>query len=744
MDYQNMVNNENKKKVKKGEHGVATEERNELSGDRPLENPKDDRLGYASFAKHLAQAIREMVPAEGIVISINGPWGSGKTTVLNFIKFYLEQISEDNKAEVICFNPWWFSGWEDFTQGFFSEVSQTIDPRNKTVRQIKKILINLGKFVDRAPKPGGFLTDFIVKTFTWLSRLCVKTKPGIAELRRKAAELLQSQEQRFVVFIDDVDRLNADEVRELFRTIKAIAGLPNIVYVVAFDKQVVTSALGSMQGLSGKDYLEKIVQLPFDLPLPDRTSIRQILFERLDSALGPLDDSEFDQQRWANIFLDGIDPLIKTTRDIMRLCNSIRVSFAAVHGEVNPVDFIAIESIRIFLPDVYESIRTNREEFTGTSERNRYSDDQSSQKFHQAYLDSLDESLREPVKLLLQRLFPKLEKVSYARGFENEWRRQLRVCSDELFPVYFRLQLSKGEIGSVDMRLLLDAANDKAEVVRYLRSLISQKHRTGVTRARALLERLEDYTEKEIPEESIKPMLLALFDVGDELRAAEPERQEMYDFGVGMQIARIIYQLLKRLSEEDRFNLMKTAINEGQGIVTVIYEIDLHDRKTEKAQKNEDLTDVLFATSEIMEQLKKLAADRIAKEAEEGTLLKCVNLILVLHCWKMWDKSGKYQKWISTKKSHREFIVPLLTSSLGVSFSAGMGMFGLGDRVAKREYRIDLNFIEEFVELNETKQIIEKTLQKGNFSDRERLAMETFLKELKEKSKKENNKTNKR
>ena len=714
----------NKKDISDEDRRVK-EERNVLSGDKPLTNPEDDRLGYAPFTKHLTKALCEMVPSEGMVISINGPWGSGKTTVLNFIEYYLEQVPEKDRPKIVHFNPWWFSGGKDLVAEFFEEMMSTLNPEDETGRKILEGVVALCKIVGSAPIPYG-------QTLTQIGEAVKPRTESLHKLRKKVEQLLLDENVRFIVVIDDIDRLVVDEIRDIFKVVKAVANLPNMIYILAFDRNRVAKALEEFHLGSGKEYLDKIVQVPFDLPLPDKASIRQLLFERLDKVLGPLADSDFDQQRWANIYLDGIDPLIQTPRDVTRLCNAISVTFPAVQGEVNAVDFIAIEAIRLFLPDLYELIRANSDEFTGTSERNQSSDDQSKQKFHQAYLDSLDESLREPVKWLLQRLFPKLSKMSYASDFESEWRRQLRICSAEVFPVYFRLQLAEGDIGAGDMRRFLDISSDKTEVVKYLRPLIDQKHRTGITRARALLERLEDYTEKTIPEKNVKPILLALFDVGDELQAAEPERRKMYDYGAEIQIGRIVYQLLRRISEEDRFELIKKAVRECQGIATIIDEIRSLDQMAEKSQTSKGSSeDSCLLSSEKMQELKKLAVERMSGESENDLFFSSMNLGHILYCWKMWDKSDKYQKWVNNVRSRRDFIVPLLTSSLGVTFSAGMGMFGfLGDRVAKRGYRIDLKFIKEFVELDEIKPIVEATLKEGNLSARERLALETFLKAL--------------
>jgi predicted KAP-like P-loop ATPase len=88
-----------------------------LSGDRPKEHLADDRLGYARFAQSLARSIADLAPTEGIVLAVNGPWGSGKTTAVNMIVEAVGalQRSAPSGREIlpIRFNPWWFSEQED-------------------------------------------------------------------------------------------------------------------------------------------------------------------------------------------------------------------------------------------------------------------------------------------------------------------------------------------------------------------------------------------------------------------------------------------------------------------------------------------------------------------------------------------------------------------------------------------------------------------------------------------------------
>src|SRR5690242_2661839 len=94
----------------------------QLSADKPVLTPDQDRLGYKEFARALATSITYMAPQEGLVMAIYGPWGSGKTTVLNFITHFINEMPESERAVVIQFNPWWFSGHEDLVRIFFGQL----------------------------------------------------------------------------------------------------------------------------------------------------------------------------------------------------------------------------------------------------------------------------------------------------------------------------------------------------------------------------------------------------------------------------------------------------------------------------------------------------------------------------------------------------------------------------------------------------------------------------------------------
>ena len=318
-----------------------------LLADKPIVDPEHDRLGYATFARHLAESICKMAPPEGLVVAIYGPWGSGKTSLLNLVVHYLQEKPESEQPIIVRFNPWWFSGHEDLTKRFFAQL-QAVLSKSEVMEKLRKKLAIFAELISEAPIPYAS----IAKTVADLLE-----DKDVFELKTDITKALKEQQKRIWVIIDDIDRLTSDEIRQLFRLIKAVADFPNIVYLLAFDREVVVKAVEQMQDSSGEAYLEKIVQVPFELPLPDKTSLRKLLFERLQAILADIPDELFDQTYWGNVYLDGIEHFITTPRDIIRLTNTLSVTYPAVKGEVNPVDFIAVETLRVFCPLAYDIIR---------------------------------------------------------------------------------------------------------------------------------------------------------------------------------------------------------------------------------------------------------------------------------------------------------------------------------------------------------------------------------------------------
>ncbi len=127
---------------------------NLFSSDKPLTKPEDDRLAYGTFAQRLAESLLAMAPADGFVVALYGSWGSGKTTVVNFIVHYLEDRPEDERPIIVHFNPWWFSGRENLIRAFFDQLQAALAGRLKSGwRQTRRHLAQFAGLVSEAPIP---------------------------------------------------------------------------------------------------------------------------------------------------------------------------------------------------------------------------------------------------------------------------------------------------------------------------------------------------------------------------------------------------------------------------------------------------------------------------------------------------------------------------------------------------------------------------------------------------------------
>lgn len=572
----------------------------DISTDSSLVDPEKDLLGHASFAKYLADSICKMTFPEGFVIAVYGSWSSGKSTLLNFLVHYLQQKPDEEQPIIVPFNPWLFSGQQDITRSFFDQLQNVLSKEGSVSKGLKERIADFAKIISEIPLPYA-------QTGKAVATLFDDKEKEASELKEEVEDTLGQQQQRIVVTIDDIDRLPANDIRQLLRIFKAIPNFTNVVYVLVFDKEVVMKTIAETKEISGDAYLEKIIQVAFELPLPDKTSLRRLLFDKLDGIFADTPKELFDQIHWGNIYFPGIDHFIINLRNIVHLTETLTVTYPAVKGEVNLVDFIAIESLRVFCPIIYNTIIHNPHAFVG--EVNTSIDELKN--LHNAWIAQLRDEDKQPIKNLLMHLFPKLKLVwgnSYLDEEELKWREQLRVCSLEIFPIYFRLTLSTSKLSNTQIKAILALAEDKDKFKEHLIKLANQKRLDGTTEVRAFLEKLENYPQEEIPVNDISSIVQALFDVGEELLCAEDKSQSIFDFGNEVIISRFILRLLRRLEESVRFEVLKKAITQGKANSIINQEIATLKEQQSQYADTFNLEEEWLVNAQHLKELEEIAA----------------------------------------------------------------------------------------------------------------------------------------
>jgi predicted KAP-like P-loop ATPase len=467
----------------------------QINADRPRSKLEQDELGYSDFAQAIAASLAGRTDDDGFVMAMHGKWGSGKTSAVNMVVDALEQrearLAEDKRTIVVRFNPWWFSEQKDLTRAFFSEVTAAIGKHMSAA--VRDGLRTMAKKVSGATELVSSILAWtpaapIAKQVAELIKGAgedIEEESSLEEVRETLAKALREEARRILVIIDDVDRLPADEARQVFRLVKSVADLPHITYLIVFDRDIAARALERPSEPDGPEWLEKIVQASFDLPAVAQLDLNRLFVSRLGAIFGNAPIGSM--VRWGNVFHGAIAPWLRTPRDVSRLTNAIAVAWPALKDEVDVADFIAIETMRLFEPSLYLFVRSHADDLTGsegTDSRNRRDT------FGKELLSTVNETVRAKTERALRYIFPRLDAV-----FGNTWHngdaytaeRERRVSSKQRFPVYFNLSLGDGIIPSSEIEVLKGTFDNPETTRELVRTYSKQIRRAGGTRASVLL-----------------------------------------------------------------------------------------------------------------------------------------------------------------------------------------------------------------------------------------------------------------
>ena len=281
-----------------------------ITGDNPIKSPEDDVIGRATGAREFAQNVLELDPSVGVVVGVLGPWGSGKTSFINLAR----NEFKTKKIPILDFNPWMFSGTAQIVESFFIELAaQLLKKPDRDLTGIGKDFEAYGEVISGLgwlPVVGPWL-ERIRGAAKLTNKFLQRRKKGVHGQREQLEKALLKLDKPIVVVLDDIDRLETPEIRDIFKLVRLTANFPNIIYIVAFDRDRVEQALDE-QGLPGRAYLEKILQVAVDLPLVPGPVLTDQIISALNSAHADIENlSPVNQYVWPDVFMEIIRPLIR-------------------------------------------------------------------------------------------------------------------------------------------------------------------------------------------------------------------------------------------------------------------------------------------------------------------------------------------------------------------------------------------------------------------------------------------------
>lgn len=318
--------------------------------DNPISTASEDLLQRSKFVERIVREIEMINASQGYVLAVMGQWGSGKTSVLNLVKESLQ----NKEMIVVDYNPWLLSGTEALVAGLFGEINTQLKQRGKQYRSIATKMLRYSELVApfaAIPVAGSWSAGLLAmasfaRKFRELRSISITTQ------KEQVTKALRNLDHPIVVIIDDIDRLDRAEVREIFKLVRLTASFPNVIYLLSFDRARVEIAL-TEDGVPGRTYLEKIVQNGIELPLvPEKVLTREVA-QALEAALEQVEAIRRDAEVWDKVLLDIVVPAMKNMRDVRRLAMAVRSTAISLTDSVEISDIVALEAMRLFLPDVF-------------------------------------------------------------------------------------------------------------------------------------------------------------------------------------------------------------------------------------------------------------------------------------------------------------------------------------------------------------------------------------------------------
>ncbi|MED7947414.1 P-loop NTPase fold protein [Streptomyces sp. BE303] len=458
-----------------------------------------DLLGHQRYADHAVGLLQEVrSQSESGVLALIGPWGSGKSSVLQMALRNLQQGPADGVSwSVAELNPWLYPDLDTLTMALFSEIRGALPKDGIEWADVRKKIGGFGQAISPLGKVGGFFgLDASEAIKAASERISGDTSPSAA--KASAGEALRKAGRPVLVVMDDLDRLTPQELLLVFKLVRLVGNLPNVYYLVSFDEQTLLDVLrrSDLVGDSehrASEFLEKIIQVRLDLPAFRERDASALVDQSLDALLEShqLSLTEPEEQRLATAYFQYLQHRLRTPRAIKRYFGQAAASLRTLAGEVDLVDFLLVTFLRTSEPGIYRLLNRHRAELTGTSldpavRRESQPGDRAQQWRGRLENAGVAPDHIEGVLGLLAMLFPPLGQALGGGGDASGTARRRGIGSNDYFDRYLVFgvpdddlsetalaagldQLAAGTPGPEAAELLLRLDNDTQRIGRRIR-----------------------------------------------------------------------------------------------------------------------------------------------------------------------------------------------------------------------------------------------------------------------------------
>ena len=664
--------------------------------EKPIILGKEDLLGRAKVANELSREIKSYKNEDSLTIGIVGKWGSGKTSFINMV---LENFEENDDYIIIKFNPWNISSRKQLISDFFLQLSNNIEKKgsNEIIGAIGKSLGTLSKFF----KPLGFIPplsvlstigDITEKASEFINEYVESEKEDLESLKDNINNKLTNLNKKIIIVIDDIDRLCDEEIREMFQLVKSIADFKNTIYILSYDREIVTKALDKTQQDKGEEYLEKIVQVPLVLPYISKSDLDKIFINRLNITIN-IPDEEYDNSYFSEIYYNGLAENFESLRDIERYMNVFSLGINLAREELNINDYIVITLIKVFEPDLYEYIKNNKEYFSGTKF------DEFLNKDKKEILGELEEIYKKlkklkkrKVKRLMEVIFPKLKETNYDESFIDIWGKARRIATPVYFESYFRLDFPEDEIKKSEIKKFREFSTEEDLI-----KIFNINNKKRIRLLELLIEEIEEISDK-------KAIILLkfIFSIADELKYEGPKGIFSFMENPQYKVTRIFYKIISN-TNRNRYKIMEELFKYNKSSFQLLFSI--LDKLNNSFLKRNLEAEYGIGEGELI-NLRNIAVARILKESEKSTKIE-PKLLNILYTMKSLEQEKEAKKVFKNYLKNKDLLIDFVkefisTRTTEISYSIRESTYLLKD------------YIDDFYDYEKLVKLVDKNFTNPN------------------------------
>ncbi|MBN1768269.1 MAG: hypothetical protein JXR50_09095 [Prolixibacteraceae bacterium] len=259
---------------------------------------------------------------------------------------------------VFEFCPWSYPEEKELSMAFLEELE---------IQMSQNSFINLkyiNRYIGRLFENNGSFWGVLTKAF--------QSSQNLEKIKENVGRLIESSNKRIVVFIDDIDRLRCNEVYEVLTILRNIGNLPNVIFVLAYDKDYLLKIM-NVNIDDPQEYLSKFFQVEYALSKIPTNKIKKSLYSKMldffetdifgkyNLRLKKCEDkyphnAEDDLYDVIYNNVTGVD-ILTSERDVIKLMNGIRITYPLVCTDVIFADFLELEILRLKYGNVYTKIK---------------------------------------------------------------------------------------------------------------------------------------------------------------------------------------------------------------------------------------------------------------------------------------------------------------------------------------------------------------------------------------------------